>query len=208
MSESSNSWVLEERDHTWFSCLAGVVRKTQQRMFDLREEYARMTTRFAPWVEAQVTKNFNLARKRKVAFVSTDVYEVMRKSSPTHAVVDLSARTCSCNFWHEYQYPCVHACAAIMVLKADPLDYVSDYYLTSHLREAFAPYSRPVDVSYYEPDGTLPPAIQKRKGRPRKIRIRNRSEYINDDSPYRCSSCQQTGHNVRTCERRRKQKTK
>lgn len=204
MSEAANSWILDERDQTWFSCLSGIVRKSQQRMHAKRVEYRRMETVYVPWVEALVRKFTKMGRKRLISTVAYPLYEVKRNSTSTFAVVDIEERTCSCHFWSEHKYPCVHACAAIIFRGEEPVDYISDYYRTSHLQEVFAPYSHPVDVEYLVPDGTLPPSILKRRGRPKKVRIRNRSEYVNDDSPYRCSKCQKVGHNVRTCDRRGK----
>jgi hypothetical protein len=104
ISESSNSWLLNEREYSWFSCLTAIVRKTQQRMFDLRTEYSKLTTRFAPWVEAKVMKFYSIARKRLISCVSDNVYEVMRESTRIHAIVDIAKKTCSCNFWKEHQY--------------------------------------------------------------------------------------------------------
>jgi hypothetical protein len=206
ISESNNSWLLNERDETWFSCLSNIVRKTQQRMFDKRIEYGTMASKFTPWVVARVMKNFNLARKRLVSGVTEDIFEVIRESSRTYVTVDMARKECSCRFWQEYQFPCVHACAAMMLRREDPLEYVVDYYLACHLREVYEPYSRTLDVAYLEPDGTLPPRIDRRRGRPKKIRIRNRSEFINDDSPIHCGICGGKGHNRRTYLRRSKQR--
>ncbi|GLE11462.1 hypothetical protein PINS_up023904 [Pythium insidiosum] len=62
----------------------------------------------------------------------------------------------SCQFWQEHQYPCIQACAAIMRGRHDAFNYISDYYLASHLQEPLAPYAMPVDFSYYEPDDMFP----------------------------------------------------
>ncbi|GLE06743.1 hypothetical protein PINS_up016228 [Pythium insidiosum] len=42
----------------------------------------------------------------------------------------------------------------------DAFNYISDYYLASHLQEPLAPYAMPVDFSYYEPDDHVPPLIR------------------------------------------------
>lgn len=206
MAESANSWILEDRENTWFGCLTGVVRRVQNRTCKLREEYTGLTVKSVPWVQAQVTKTIVFARKRRIAKVTGTLFEVMRESSRTNAVVELSDRTCSCGFWGEFHYPCVHACAAILSLRKDPLDFISEYYSTQKLHEVFKPFATPVDVAPVVSNGALPPDISKRRGRPKKIRIRNRSEYVNDDSPYHCGGCGGLGHNKRTCKRRADQK--
>ncbi len=98
ISESNNSWFLEEREDSWFGCLTSIVRKTQRQMCDLRAEYSMIATPFVPWVNARVTKNFKLGCKRLVSGVSDNVFEVMRESTRGYVAVDLSNRTCSCNF--------------------------------------------------------------------------------------------------------------
>ena len=110
--------------------------------------------------------------------------------------------TCQCGSFWQTGLPCMHMAA----VHNDIRNLVHKSYLTSTIREVYQGVIPPITFHDLVADGvTMPQAIRRQAGRPKKLRIRNRSEYIADESPSRCSQCGQPGHNVRTCERRRHQ---
>ncbi|TMW62070.1 hypothetical protein Poli38472_009563 [Pythium oligandrum] len=199
ITETNNNWVQEEQTGSWFSSLQAIVRKLQTRAYSKRLEYASMEGDFVPWVAAKVKTNMAIGRQRRVVRVTGDIVEVARDSTRTHAIVTISLRNCSCNFWREYQYPCVHACAALLFVNRDPCCYIADYYRVDRLKRAYKHYGAPMESVYVEPDNTRPPDVERRRGRPGTA---DNSAYVNGESPVHCSLCGQEGHNRRTCVRR------
>jgi hypothetical protein len=61
---------------------------------------------------------------------------------------------------------------------------------------------QPVSIETLPFDGLLPPITRGQAGRPKKVRLRNRSELQSEDSPIVFSDCGERGHNKRTCQRR------
>jgi hypothetical protein len=60
-------------------------------------------------------------------------------------------------------------------------------------------------VSDLSTENILPPIVRNMPGRPKKVRIRNRSEFMDpEDSRITCSECGENGHNKRTCLRRQR----
>jgi hypothetical protein len=154
----------------------------------------------------RVKKSTEGSRRRLVCPVTYLVDEMLRESDRRYAVVNLGKREHTCRLWQEQQYPCYHACAAIMSRKESPIHYIIHYYTIDALKRVFAPTAIPIDIALVTRDATLPPQIGKKCRRPKKVRLRSRSVYLNDDSPVHCSKCGQAGHNIRTCDRRQKQK--
>ncbi|KAG2775646.1 hypothetical protein PC116_g3592 [Phytophthora cactorum] len=101
----------------------------------------------APWVVARVKTLTVAARKRFVSPSSEYVVEVMRSFDNSYAVVNVQERTCSCGRWQEMQFPCIHACAAILFRRKDLLNYVSAYYSVVKLQAAFEGITLPVDFN-------------------------------------------------------------
>lgn len=201
IAESSNSWILEERKGSWFECAVGIVRKLNSRAHTKRGEYTSVSQLHTPWLSARMDAAIKAGKRREVHPVSGEIFEVMRKDG-TNAVVNITLKECSCKVWQEYQYPCVHGCAAILFVGQDPLTYVSEYYSMSRLQSVFVEHVVPVDVSTLTNDESKPPHVPVKKGRPKKIRLRNRSECAPEDSTIHCSVCSRSGHNKRTCRRR------
>lgn len=119
-AESATCWILQERGLTWFSCLSDVVRKNQVRCFNKREQFEVLSGTNVPWVLLAVKQLSQESRKRLLAQVADHLVEVQRNSSSSYAVVDTYGRACSCGAWRKLQYPCIHACVAIIFRKEDP----------------------------------------------------------------------------------------
>lgn len=201
ISESSNSWILPERATSWLDCAQSIVRKVGVRMREKRDEYRHLQTKHIPCVNCRMENVIKAGKKRVVFALSDNIAEVQRRDG-TAAVVQIDKFSCSCRLWSEQQYPRVHACAALLANGQDPKDLISPYYETGRLQKAFASSVIPVDIKQLVHDRTQPPPVTPKRGRPKKIRLRNRSECASEDSPVHCKSCGVAGHNKRTCIRR------
>ena len=82
------------------------------------------------------------------------------------------------------------------------LDFINEVYKRESLMKTYSHIIRPVTIENLELDDTNSPIVRKQAGRPKKVRLRNRSELVSAYSPIVCSLCQQSSHNNRTCERR------
>jgi hypothetical protein len=88
--------------------------------------------------------------------------------------------------------------------------HVSMFYNYHSVKMLYKENLCPVIISVLINDNkTLPPksSLKRQPGRPKKIRLRKRSKFSNnDESTIICSVCHQPGHNKRTCEIRKKLK--
>ena len=123
-------------------------------------------------------------------------------------LVKLGTQWCSCGVWQDCMFPCRHACAVFRKWKEVDLNYVftnlvHDHYTFGNVKKMFRRNVFPVSLDGIQYDGaTKPPLLVtgRQAGRPRKRRIRRRSEFLAaEDSPVVCSNCGRRGHNRRTC---------
>ena len=116
--------------------------------------------------------------------------------------------------WELSGIPCVHAMAAYMHMKKDPLVGVSEWYSVDKWVEAYQYSIRPVLGSKYWKPSTfpkpLPPLERKMPGRPRKRRIRHPTEDDHEISRVgrimHCHNCWEPGHNKKSCNKPSKPK--
>lgn len=59
-------------------------------------------------------------------------------------MVDLERKTCTCQRWRVYGFPCSHATAAITRSGGRILDYVEDYFKVTTFRKLYSIAIRPV----------------------------------------------------------------
>ena len=124
-------------------------------------------------------------------------------------IVKPAVKWCSCGVWQDTLLPCQHACAVYRKWKEADFNYIllnliDGYYTYGFVQSTFKKNIYPVSLDTLAYDGkTTPPVSSKRSsGRPRKKRIRRRSQYAAaEDSPILCSNCGAPGHNRRTCSR-------
>jgi hypothetical protein len=112
-------------------------------------------------------------------------------------------RNCSWGEFNDFKRPCVHACSEITLAGKTFMDYVEHFYKKPCLQNVYAGIVQPVSIEALPSDGLLPPITPAQAGRPKKVRLRNRSELQTEDSPIVCSLCGERGHNKRTCQRRK-----
>ena len=117
-------------------------------------------------------------------------------------VVDLEKKTCTCGEFQEHGFPCRHAAGAIMKAKAFFMNYIEVQYHNQSLKAIYSSFFNPIDIASVEADGsTILEAVLKKRGRPKKRRIRSRGELTASDRNH-CGSCGKTGHYASTCQER------
>jgi predicted nucleic acid-binding Zn finger protein len=170
--------------------------------FERRTFYTNMT-----WlVPRQLQRSFNDVMERSGTFdcLPASENQFLVVSGCDEYTVDLASRYCSCGEFKDFKWPCVHASSAITRAGKSFMDYVEHYYKKQTLESVYAGIVHPVPIGALPFDGLLPPITRAQAGRPKKVRMRNRSELQSEESPIICSLCNERGHNKRTCQRRRR----
>ncbi|XP_058769018.1 uncharacterized protein LOC131642868 [Vicia villosa] len=135
-------------------------------------------------------------------------FEVNHSYNGQKFVVDISKRSCSCNFWELVGIPCRHAIAALGFRQQNPEDFVDHCYCRDKYAICYSFSISPINGEEMWPevqsDPIIPPMYKRGPGRPKKLRIRECGE---DGArrrrfpgvSYRCTKCDKFGHNAQTC---------
>lgn len=117
--------------------------------------------------------------------------------------VDLLNKTCTCQRWRVYGFPCSHATTAISAKGDRYVDYIEDYFKVTNFQQLYSIAIRPIPnynrPEQYLPEDTIfPPHPRVPPGRPKGNRIKNAWEKARKS--VRCSNCKKkTHHNKATC---------
>ena len=226
-SESVNSMLLDVRELGWLEAVNKILDIMSTKISQRREKHKErdgneVVQRAAKvirksWDDGASMDVFNLEDGRNDYKVvdnsgvrpaaTNDIRGAATLQSSHHSthILRPGRRWCSCGMWQEYRYPCVHACAFFRKWVECDLQYVlqsevDDCYTYSSVHGLFTRNIVPVVLDCLSYDGeTKPPlALHKTAGRPKKKRMRNRSELL-EESRVACSRCGERGHNRRTC---------
>ena len=137
-------------------------------------------------------------------------FEVHQVEGGHAFIVNVAKQTCSCNFWELVGIPCRHAITAMSKTSKDPEDYVSEWYTREMYEKCYAHNTSAISGQDMWPEveceELLPPAYKKAPGRPKKLRRReadeppsSQSKYKRSRTTYRCTRCDQFGHNAKGC---------
>ncbi|XP_057780069.1 uncharacterized protein LOC130998672 [Salvia miltiorrhiza] len=127
-------------------------------------------------------KLFELAKSESmtcnVIWNGEDGYEI-GEGEDKHTV-SLDNKLCTCRVWELTGVPCSHALAAMYSSGLDPLSVMSNWYHKSMFVKSYEHSIKPVlGVKFWkvrEVDGIEPPPVEKKTGRPRKMRVRAPNE--------------------------------
>jgi hypothetical protein len=199
VAECFNSWILEARDSSHFGLVVMITRKIMQLFCERRANYARLNDELPRNSSREIRPIVQRGARLQCFPASSESFLVVGGAEYT---VNLTSKICSCGDFKDRQFPCIHAAAAASSIGMSALDLVGALYKKPALMNVYRGVILPVSTSDLIPDATLPPAVQAQAGRPKKVRLRNRSELDPESSPIICSRCGNHAHNVRTCERR------
>lgn len=139
----------------------------------------------------------------------TDKFEVTHSMFVQRFVVNIDKRICSCNFWELVGIPCRHAVAAMSYVEAGLEEFVDSCYSRATYEMCYSHGVSPINGEDMWPDvdceEMLPPQYKRGPGRPKKLRRRevdedpNASKLKRANTKYRCTRCDQYGHNSRGC---------
>jgi hypothetical protein len=85
-----------------------------------------------------------------------------------------SERSCSCGRYKKYTSPCSRAVVSAAYLHVDPYSLFGHEYTTFCYRMTYQVEIPPLLSQGLKQDGTLPPLVTRKRGRPQKQRLRKR----------------------------------
>ncbi|XP_074327771.1 uncharacterized protein LOC141665686 [Apium graveolens] len=208
MSESFNSWIINERFMPLLTMLQEIHFKLLTRIRRRRDEMLNSDLILCPKIKKTLDLSWDGDRKFQV------------KCGTKAVTVDLERGTCDCRMYDLTGIPCQHAIAAIHSRRHQPQEYVSDYYKREKYLES---YKHSLEAmkgeeywDFHSEETMLPPDIPKKlRGRPKKMRRREEWEggirsqatpsqgivlqrYSNRRVMH-CSNYRQPGHRVSKC---------
>ncbi|XP_045810793.1 uncharacterized protein LOC123905209 [Trifolium pratense] len=212
LSESFNATILVARDKPILTLCEWIRNYLMNRIATSTSKLAKWQHKIMPMPMKRLEKEVFMASKWAPTCSNGEQWQVTHAYNQQQFIVDVSKRTCFCNFWELVGIPCRHAVAAIGYRLKDPLDFVDDCYSRDKyaLCYGFAvspingmdmwPTPKPPEDVY---EILLPPVYKIGPGRPKKLRIsgvdedgaRKRSRGFD----YRCTRCSEFGHNTRAC---------
>ncbi|XP_058749599.1 uncharacterized protein LOC131622543 [Vicia villosa] len=134
-------------------------------------------------------------------------FQVTHSYNKQQFIVDITRKSCTCNFWELVGIPCRHAVAALSFRQQNPKLFVDECYSRDKYALCYGFAVSPINGQEMWPEveteDLLPPNYKKGPGRPRKLRIRETGEEgARRRLPgvaYRCTKCDKVGHNVKSC---------
>ena len=219
-SESANSMILKFRELSWMECIKSIVEYMCKSIANKRELHKKNNqNECVPFTLQMLNKRFQASLKVTIFEREANVAEYTcfedRNTSSTNQQVSTATivnilrpdqKRCSCGKWQDFKIPCRHAIAYFCkehLMSVESLGEIEVHWLYKYwsLHALYKKNISPVIVDHLRKDGqTLPPKVHVPTGRPKKKRIRNRSEFGDpSESTIHCSICKQAGHNKRSC---------
>ncbi|XP_026400518.1 protein FAR1-RELATED SEQUENCE 6-like [Papaver somniferum] len=201
VAESFNNWI--RKDKRLPACaLVDMIRLRVMELMNERREMSLLMDpeKLTPTYEALLKEHIQIGRVWNVTQSSAYEYEI---HSPRSHTVDLLNKTCTCQRWRVYGFPCSHATAAISAKGDRYVDYIEDYFKVTNFQQLYSIAIRPIPnynrPEQYLPEDTIfPPHPRVPPGRPKGNRIKNAWEKARKS--VRCSNCKKkTHHNKATC---------
>jgi hypothetical protein len=209
LSESFNATILVARDKPILTLCEWIRNYLMNRMSTAVKKLEKWPHKIMPMPQKRLQKEVLMAGQWQPTWSKTHKFQVHHHYNGQGFIVDISKKTCTCNFWELVGIPCRHAVAALGFAAKDPLDFVDEFYSREKYAKCYGfgvTAINGVDM-WPKPDGVeeviLPPLYKKGPGRPRKLRIKEVGE---DGSrrrrrgvTYYCTTCGLTGHNAGSC---------
>jgi len=171
---------------------------------------------FSDSVLAKIESNIKAAGQHQVDRYNREegLYGVITGRRKIAHTVNLSNRTCTCNKWQIYHYPCSHLLAVCSNENIPYARFVDPFYFMEQYKLSYQPSFRPVAPQRnwrpWSGKKLVPdPSLKRGDGRPKSTRIQNEmdnpSQGERTDNPSKekrrktCSVCKGVGHNRLTC---------
>lgn len=208
ISESFNSTILLARDKPIISMCEWIRTYLMNRISTIRSKVGAWQHRIMPMPRKRLDREVALSGEWIPTWRIADEFEVGKLYGGFQYIVDIGKRTCTCGFWELVGIPCRHAVAAMGKRSRKPEDYVDDCYSKETYEICYSFNVSAINGQDMWPnvevEDMLPPTYKKGPGRPKKLRRREPDEpdarkYKRQNSKYRCTKCNQLGHNNRSC---------
>ncbi|KAH0664038.1 hypothetical protein KY284_028969 [Solanum tuberosum] len=211
--EVFNSMILDARDKPIVTLLEKLRYLLMARMLANREKAHKWSSNdVCPKIKDILHKNQTTAGEYIPRKSNQWNYEIIGATIHDSWAVDLENKIYSCRKWSIMGIPCKHAIAAIPAKKDIILDYVDDCYKVETYRRVYEHAILPINGPQMWAKSTkvppLPPTIvgNKKRGRKQKARRKeadevgaSRTKMKRKQQSLDCSTCNQLGHNKKTC---------
>ncbi|XP_058746238.1 uncharacterized protein LOC131619115 [Vicia villosa] len=207
ISESFNATILDARDKPILTMCEWIRKYLMNRCSTSALKLEKWPHKVMPIPRKRLDKEVALSAHWLPTWAMNEQFQVTHSFNTQEFIVDISKRSCSCNFWELVGIPCRHAIAALGFRQQNPEDFVDECYSRDKYKSCYNFAISPINGQdmwpEVESDELLPPIFKKGLGRPRKLRIRKTGE---DGArrrlpgvSYRCTTCDKFGHNAQTC---------
>ncbi|KAG8363744.1 hypothetical protein BUALT_Bualt19G0054100 [Buddleja alternifolia] len=204
LSESFNNIILPARDKPIISMFEWIRTRLMSRIQNRRVGMENYASVICPNIRKRVDKQQSLARHCWARFCGGSEFEIDHLLDKY--VVDLQLKTCTCGMFQLCGYPCCHACAAISERRGEVDDYVDDCFKKKAYLRVYEHmiHAVPGQRDYIKTNYPIlrAPAIKRKRGRPRKRKIRGAGEGVDSTRvglTHTCKNCLQLGHNKGSC---------
>ncbi|XP_026419385.1 uncharacterized protein LOC113315306 [Papaver somniferum] len=152
IAESFNSVIKNDKRLPALELLDSIRAYVMEQNYKRRVESGKCAGKLIPRMHARLNKRMIDFRFYKFRRSSDKVFDII---SPTGKhLVDLDAKTWTCNWWQKHSFPCTHSMKAMLQTGPDgPYKYIIPYYTTEYYRGL---YARPI---YLIPDSERPSKI-------------------------------------------------
>ncbi|KAM6554586.1 hypothetical protein CsatB_012398 [Cannabis sativa] len=201
IAESVNAALKEVRElpiATLLECLHSLVQKWY---WDNKNRALSTFTYLAQKPEKSLRKERDMSLKYKVETSNLIVYKV--HDCTDSYIVNLEKKTCSCQKFEYDEMPCSHAMAVLTKRNLSCYSYCSYYYTKKAFLSTYEDNIFPLadSTTWDIPDHikdmiVLPPTHKRPAGRPKKQRYKG---VLETKTQVKCGSCNQKGHNKRSC---------
>ncbi|XP_025685673.1 uncharacterized protein [Arachis hypogaea] len=206
VAESFNSWIRKERTHSICALITEHRDKLANLLYTAKLEMTKWKNEVGPKIDKILMEH--VARSEFLKAVRYGDHNVMVRGSNVDVCVNLLRKECTCLEWQMTGIPCPHACAAIKLLHGNIYTYVEECYLKSSQEKIYVSSMIPIET-HDMPDVNnltltdwenniflMPPTTTRPPGRPCK---KGRESQFQDVHVYKCSRCDQSGHNRSKC---------
>ncbi|XP_057793981.1 uncharacterized protein LOC131010465 [Salvia miltiorrhiza] len=207
ISESFNSSIIEARHKPIISMLEDIRVLAMTRIRDRRNSANGWKCEWSPASMKLLNAAKCDAMSCKVIWNGEDGYEIGEFEDKHNVALD--RKKCTCRMWELTGVPCCHALAAMFYSKLDPLSVMSIWYHKSSYMKTYEHSVQPVPgVKFWkinEDDCLEPPPVEKKTGRPKKMRVRAPNEPRRSNKLSRkgqkqhCCICKSVSHKKGQC---------
>ncbi|XP_057249935.1 uncharacterized protein LOC130591056 [Beta vulgaris subsp. vulgaris] len=145
MSEVFNAYILNSRHKPIITMLEDIREGIMERLHKKRDQIGKKEMLLCPRIQQQVEKHKIGARGWNAFWDGGFSYGVREGATQTKYVVNLEARTCSCNAWQISGIPCKHAVVAIWNKVDQPEHYVNPFFTKSVYLKAYDYLLEPIN---------------------------------------------------------------